>query len=186
MTKYRVHLLGLVCLALAGLVWFDNHDLISSLWSAASPVSIKVAQPAIDDHPAAPQNSTEALHIPPPPLGNPLAGLDKTTFENWVEHPLFAPSRRRPPPEVPNAQAVAPKALPNYAFIGVVLNPRRTVAVLRSVTNGASLHVEVGDTVGGWKVDSVGQHEVTLVRENDPAQVIQFKQACAEASGTCP
>jgi hypothetical protein len=122
----------------------------------------------------------------PPALGNALVKIDKTSLSNWVERPLFAPSRRRPPPEVAKAQAAAPKAPPDYAYIGVILNAKKTIAVLRSVSNGANLHVEVGDTLGGWKVDSVDRTAVTLVHENDPAQVIQFKQGCAQSSANCP
>ncbi|CCB66234.1 MULTISPECIES: hypothetical protein [unclassified Hyphomicrobium] len=186
MGKYRPHLLALVCLALASLVWLDNRDFISSLWSNGSPASPDAVRSTTDERLPALERPATADKLSPPALGNPLVAVDKNSLSNWVERPLFAPSRRRPPPEVAKAQAAAPKAPPNYTFIGVILNAKKTVAVLRSVSNGANLHVEVGDTLGGWKVDSVDRTAVTLVHESDPAQVIQFKQGCTESSGNCP
>jgi hypothetical protein len=186
MVKYRSQLLVLVCLALAGLVWLDNRVFIDSLWSNASPAPTNARQASIENRLTASHGASEEPHPSPPTLGNPLVTVDKTALSNWVERPLFAPSRRRPPPQAATAQAAAPKAPPSYALIGVIFNPKRTVALLRSVTNGANLHVEVGDTLGGWKVASVERTAVTLVRENDPAQVIHFKQGCAEAPGNCP
>jgi len=188
MLKYRPYLLGLVSLMLTGLVWLDNQDFLLSLFGGTStlpspPRAAIVERSKIDSHVKASGMPSSPAAIP---ISNPLVGIDKTSLANWVSRPLFAPSRRRPPPQAAPAQAAAAKPPPDYALIGVILNPSRTVALLRSVSSGANLHVEVGDTLSGWKVATVERNAVTLVRENDPEQVIHFKKSCANGLADCP
>lgn len=188
MLKYRPYLLGLVSLVLTGLVWLDNQDFLLSLFGGAStslppPRAAVVERSKIDNHVKASKMLSSSAAIL---VSNPLVSIDKSSLANWVSRPLFAPSRRRPPPQAAPAQAAAAKPPPDYALIGVILNPVRTVAILRSVSSGANLHVEVGDTLSGWKVATVERNTVTLVRENDPEQIIHFKTSCASGLANCP
>ncbi len=188
MIKYRPYLLVLVSMVLAGFVWMDNHDFIVSLvggvWPTTSVSTAIIAPPSAKPStmPGGPVSTDQVSR----PVGNPLVSIDKTALENWVNRPLFAPARRRPAPQTAAARSSAPKPPPEYTLIGVVLHPNRTTALLRSVSSGANFHVEVGDTLSGWKVATVDRNAVTLVHDDEPAQIIRFKEECANAAGDCP
>lgn len=194
MEKYRPALLILVSLVLGALTWLDNR---------AAPVPEK-AEPTVTAEKAelqTPEATAEATAEPadsaepeedaaseePPASGNPLASFDKASLENWVDRPLFAPSRKRPP-----AQAVAsgePKLQPppDYRLLGVVLNPHRTIALLRREGTSIDVRVQVGDMIGGWRVASVEREAVTLRRDEDTSQIVRFKKECNNPAGVaCP
>lgn len=184
MTKLRPLLLALVSLGLAALVGFDNRDMLMSMWSnrgtvaeaaheGAAASNGQAEQVAADDDAAQPEN--DALRT-----GNPLASFEKGALKNWVQRPLFAPSRKPPPPAEVKQAVAPPKPPPDYQLIGVLLNQRRTIALLRSENSGAQYRVEVGDMIGGWLVKSVERDTVVLKRDEDTSQVIQFKKACSK------
>lgn len=190
MIKYRPLLLVLVGLALAAAVWFDNRDMLLSLWytDAIKANSRVAAEAKPSSEPIA--NDAQKRTLPAADAlltGNPLASFDKATLENWVDRPLFAPSRKRPPPQPVQKGNVALPPPPDYQLVGVVLNADRAVALLRGEGNGANFHVEVGDVLAGWHVTSVDRDTVTLKRDDETSQIIHFKKDCADAPGSvCP
>jgi hypothetical protein len=118
---------------------------------------------------------------PQPQSGNPLASLDKESLKDWVERPLFAPSRKRPPPAVaaqgPVPVAGAKPLPPTYELMGVVSEKGRAVALLRKKIDGTSFSVEVGDMVGGWQVSKVEPRSVVLVRGDGTSETVSlFRQ----------
>ncbi|MBY0558233.1 hypothetical protein [Hyphomicrobium sp.] len=193
MEKYRPALLILVSLVLGALTWLDNR---------AALVPEKTA-PAVTAENAEPTQSPEATAEPadsaepeenvaseseePPASGNPLASFDKASLENWVDRPLFAPSRKRPPPQAVAAAGPKLQPPPDYRLLGVVLNPHRTIALLRREGTTVDVRVEVGDMIGGWRVASVEREAVTLRRDEDTSQIVRFKKDCANVAGVaCP
>jgi len=116
-----------------------------------------------------------------PQSGNPLASLDKSSLKDWVERPLFAPSRKRPPPTAA-AQGPAPVAgakplPPSYELMGVVLDSGRAIALLRKKSDGTSFRVQVGDMLGGWQVSKVEPRAVVLVRGDGTSETVSlFRQ----------
>lgn len=114
-----------------------------------------------------------------PQSGNPLASLDKATLKDWVERPLFAPSRKRPPP-TEASQGSAPKAAgakpapPIYELLGIVRDKGRAIALLRKKADGTSFRVQVGDTLGGWQVSKVDPKAVTLIRDDGTSETMSI------------
>jgi hypothetical protein len=191
MTKYRPFLLALACLGLAALVAFDNREAILAMLSAPDPVAAHGETEGDGIAKSEPPANLPAQAAPPQPTaslaGNPLAEFDKTQLENWVKRPLFAPSRKRPPPQDAKAAAAPPPSPPDYQLLGVLLNPKRTIAVLRSEQTGTDVRVQVGDMIGGWLVASVEREAVTLKRDEEEPQIIRFKKSCPKsAGGACP
>ncbi|SFV37352.1 hypothetical protein [Hyphomicrobium facile] len=190
MEKYRPALLILVSLVLGALTWLDNRA-VPVPEATAPAVTAETAAAETPEATTEPEESAEpeedVASEEPPTSGNPLASFDKASLENWVERPLFAPSRKRPP-----AQAVAdagPKLQPppDYRLLGVVLNPHRTIALLRREGTNVDVRVQVGDMIGGWHVASVEREAVTLRRDEDTSQIVRFKKDCANAPGiACP
>jgi hypothetical protein len=191
MTKYRPFLLALACLGLAALVGFDNREVILSMLASSDPIAAQGETGADKITKYAPSANPPAQPDPLPQTaslaGNPLAEFDKTKLENWVQRPLFAPSRKRPPPQAAKATSAPPPPPPDYQLLGVLLNPKRTIAVLRSEETGTDVRVQVGDMIGGWLVASVEREAVTLKRDEEEPQVIRFKKSCSKSAGSaCP
>jgi hypothetical protein len=178
--KNRPLLLVLVSLALGVLVYLDQ-------WGGESP---KVGAPSVGvadggGEGAAPAARTaaagarrtsgaDAMQDPGPgleKLTNPLALFDKSQLTDWVDRPLFAPSRKRPPvvkvaaaaPSRP-ARPLAPP--PSYDLLGIVREGDRAIALLRKQTDGTSFRVVVGDMIDGWRVARLDAAAVLLERED--------------------
>jgi hypothetical protein len=126
-----------------------------------------------------PGASAPAAETAAPQSGNPLASLDKSTLKDWVERPLFAPSRKRPPPAAA-VQGQAPQVAgtkappPLYDLMGVVREQGRAIALLRKKSDGTSFRVQVGDTLGGWQVSKVDPRAVTLVRDDGTSETVSI------------
>lgn len=174
--KNRPLLLILVCLALGVLVYLDNRKGSDDAaapsarkQAAAGNVADKAAAPAEIDA-AAP--TSEGLQ-----LRNPLASFDKSLLKDWVERPLFAPSRQRPPTVAgdkhPLSHRVADKRPPpSYDLLGILRDGDRAIALLRKKGDGTSFRVEVGDMIGGWRVAKMEPASVVLQREDGTSQTV--------------
>jgi hypothetical protein len=193
--KYRPFLLILVSVALAALVWLDNQNLLFPekdaviRSTAEGPVAATHVADANKSQPSEPEPGQAPAPAAADPLlnGNPLASFDKATLENWVDRPLFAPSRKRPPPQMAAKAEAKAQPPPDYHLLGVVLNRKRTIALMRSEGTGADVRVQVGDMVGGWAVTAVDRESVTLKRDEDTSQTVRFKKDCGGTDGTaCP
>jgi hypothetical protein len=187
MIKYRPFLLILACVALAALVWMDN----GSSWfggkseTVASQARNKPGASAVvskEQHVKTEQASEADIATAEQLLsGNPLASFDKATLDNWVDRPVFAPSRKRPPEQTAQKAAPKPPPPPDYKLLGVVLNSRRTIALLRSKDSGADFRVQVGDMIGGWHVATVERNSVILKRDGETAQTVKFAKDCDDS-----
>ena len=180
MPKSRLLLLILVCLALGALVFLDNK-----------PASVPQSQPPpppLSHQPTSERDSqdhetpvsatrTDQVVIDESQLGNPLKSFDKGRLQDTVERPLFASSRRRPPPvekvvERPLVR-VAPKPQPpSYDLLGVVGSGDHAIALLRKKSDGTSFRVEVGDMIGGWRVSKMEPTSVLLERQDGTSQIV--------------
>lgn len=79
------------------------------------------------------------------------------------ERPLFAPTRRRPPP--PHVVTVAPQhppETPRMVLTGIIEKPSETIVVLRNVATSESISLRSGESVGPWRVKAQNDHSVVL------------------------
>jgi hypothetical protein len=187
MAKHRPLLLILVCLALAALVWMDNRGALFWNKEVSSTSQTTTKTRAVDKKQSTDNKLAAAASEAGRLLnGNPLASFDKTALQNWVDRPLFAPSRKRPPPQVAGKTATKAQPPPDYQLLGVVLNNKRTIALLRSKDSGVDVRVQVGDKISGWHVASVDRESVTLKRDDETSQTVRFdKKDCADDT-SCP
>lgn len=179
MAVNRLTWLSLLCAGLGALVWLDHRS------ASKRPAETALPAPAIRaETQAAPAPPARSSAVRPAPggggrsareIGNPLATLNKAALTDMVERPLFNSSRRRPPPvQIPPAAVAAKPAPPSYSLLGVVRDGERAVALLRKISDGASLRVSVGDTVGGWRVSKVDSKYVLLKREDGAEQLVSM------------
>ena len=88
---------------------------------------------------------------------NPLAALDKSTLNGFVEQPLFEPSRHRPvvaPPYVyvaPPPPAVVEQP-PSLRLLGLVEGVHSSAAVVHRNDTGRTETLRPGDRIGSWVV----------------------------------
>ena len=82
------------------------------------------------------------------------------------ERPLFAPSRRRPPPPPPAHVAhVAPEhppETPRMVLTGIIVKSSETIVVLRNIATSESISLRSGESVGPWRVKALSDHSVVL------------------------
>lgn len=182
--KYRAHLMILAAIALAGLVWLDNRP---EPTPPAKGVAITQAEPAGDlaaVREAEPLDTGAGEPGEPAPstvnglaLTNPLSSLNKEDVSDWVARPLFAPSRKRPPE---NASVATPQAAPaqvaSYELLGIMREGPHALALLRNKVDGASLRVEIGDVVGGWRIAKIERAAVVLERGEGVAQTLPLQR----------
>ena len=108
------------------------------------------------------------VHSPAGPAQNlnPLSTLDPATLDAFRGRPLFAPSRRPPPPRQIFTAPATPLAVetppPDLRLVGVVAGVDNAVAILRRPTGGSSLSLKLGDSVETWRVQAIGPDRVTL------------------------
>jgi hypothetical protein len=178
--KNRPLLLILVCLVLGVLVFFDYRqrsegDVVAPAQTqgpARASANEDASSELVED--SASGSSKFQLH-------NPLAAFDKATLKDWVERPLFAPSRQRPPAaavaERPLTRKVAIKRPPpTYDLLGIVRDGDRAIALLRKKGEGTSFRVEVGDMIGGWRVARMEPASVVLEREDGTSQTVALSR----------
>ncbi len=171
MKQYRLHLMIVVCLTLAGLVWFDNQQPspISVVPSIASrePQDQTAPAPSLDDEGQAPRQIA---------ISNPLASISKDELRDTVERPLLAPSRRRPVETKTAQNATTANEKLGYQLLGVVLNGDRAIALLRKAADGPSFRVEIGDMVGNWRVARVETASVFLERSDGATLIVNLNR----------
>jgi hypothetical protein len=93
-----------------------------------------------------------ALHqLPSLPTASPIAAI--------LARPLFSPSRR--PPQSNLGNAADDSGLADSRLTGIVIEPGRRFAIF--APQGAKLlTVTEGETVSGWRVESISPREVSL------------------------
>lgn len=108
------------------------------------------------------------------------------SFSDFVERPLFSASRKADPvaaADVPTQPVVVQTpTLGQYQLTGVILSPKRDVALLRDVS-GKVTTVARGQDVGGWMIDSIQKDRVVLKYGAETREVVFAPNA---ATGTGP
>jgi hypothetical protein len=180
--KYRSYLMIVVGMALAALVWLDNRPESAP---AGKSIAVVQAKPADETPPATqgetlegePQGDVAPNAAAGLALTNPLSSLAREEFSDWVARPLFAPSRKRPPEKAgAPAQAAAPAQVASYELLGIVREGPHALALLRNKVDGASLRVEIGDVVGGWRIAKIERAAVVLERGEGLAQTLPLQR----------
>jgi hypothetical protein len=102
--------------------------------------------------PAEQPDPLPTLHqLPNVPAAPPIAAI--------LARPLFSPSRR--PPQSKLGNAADDSGLADSRLAGIVIEPGRRFAIF--APQGAKfLTVTEGETVSGWRVDSISPREVSL------------------------
>lgn len=135
---------------------------------SSSPVERLESAPDI----TAPRNARPNA---PAPAGNPLWAVPLSSLTATRDRPLFAPTRRPPPPAVPYVRAPAPPpppvveaGPPRLTLLGTVINDREKIAVFQDDTNQI-IRIRLGEQHAGWVLRSVQGRSVTLEGNNREA-----------------
>lgn len=168
-------LLGVVCLLLAGQLYRE--------WRLTDPppTSEMSSVPPGASLPASP-----ATLIPIPSW---------ETLSDMIARPLFAPTRRPPPPAQPQPAAPAPsptaQAQPagppplNVTLVGTILSFGKQIALMRRHSDGKILQLSVGDTVSDWTVSMIADDRA-LLRWHGNTQELVLKYGNQGANPAAP
>lgn len=88
---------------------------------------------------------------------NPLAALGKATLKDFVEQPLFEPSRRQPVVSIPYVSVAPPAPAieeppPSLRLLGLVEGAKSFAAVVHRNDTGKTETLRPGDRIGSWTV----------------------------------
>jgi general secretion pathway protein N len=115
----------------------------------------------------------------PSNLGNPLWKISPAELTETMQRPLFSPSRRPPPPVVPNTIAVPQSAPPRAAepdhplltLVGTIIG-EQSMAIFLDDTSKNVVRLLAGQDHGGWQLRSVLRREVEFEKEHRTARLI--------------
>jgi hypothetical protein len=98
-------------------------------------------------------------------LSNPLAAQTMEGLSAIVDRPLFYPSRRGAPttaiaPDVDTRTPPPPP--PNLVLSGVVMDGASARVVVLVGPERRIVRAEIGDDIGGWKVNQISGRELVL------------------------
>jgi hypothetical protein len=170
MADKRLRLLVLAAAGLGALLWWDMQS------APETPDVVAVAGPArrADGRPQDRQAASTPMaeHVLGGEMVNPLTNLAKESLRDITQRPLFTPTRRPRPAPAPSepepafAPPPTPPSTPDHILLGVVRDGDRAIALLRGRSDGRTLRVETGDTVGGWAIEAVDAVSVRLARDD--------------------
>jgi hypothetical protein len=132
-------LLLATCVVLAGVVFLELESSVSN----------------VESRPPAPSQKP-ANQGPPPVQHESLENLVATI----LARPLFNPTRR--PPDTGSSQNAADPGLRDVRLTGIVVAPDRRLAIFALSDKKKSLPLSEGETLNGWRLDSILQEQVSL------------------------
>ncbi|WFU22232.1 hypothetical protein QA649_29645 [Bradyrhizobium sp. CB1717] len=125
--------------------------------------------------------------------GNPLWAVPLAALTDTNERPIFSASRRPPsPPAISEAASKAPPAPPSpppaelrLVLVGTVVGGDQSVGIFVDETSKATLRLKLDGNYQGWRLSSVHQREVTMVR-GELTETLTFPKAggATPATGT--
>jgi hypothetical protein len=93
------------------------------------------------------------------PTSRPQVQRPEELVATALARPLFS-STRRPPQDAPSG-AAADSDLADARLTGIVTSPRRRIAIF-AISGDKPLKVAEGDSVSGWRIESITPREVSL------------------------
>jgi len=125
-----------------------------------------------------PEQSSGATREPGQPAAPPQPA--ERNFAVIALRPLFTPGRRPPPdqPAVPGPVA-SPKELPAVILTGIVRAGDDSLAIVEparvSAQSNQALTLRVGDSLGGWVVEAIGEDRLVLI-QGDERRELELKE----------
>lgn len=128
--------------------------------------------------------------------GNPLWAIPLGALTATRDRPLFTPTRRPPPPVMPNAPVAVMPASPDapspapevrvaLILIGTVANATDGMALFTDPNTREVVRLRLGDVVAGWTLDAVRNREVTF-RKGDLDDTLTMAADPASATPLTP
>jgi hypothetical protein len=104
------------------------------------------------------------------------------------DRPLFSPSRRPPPPDVPVPERVEPllavvsqappppPAPPDVRLMGLMLLPNRQLAILEHAPTGEVIRLAAGAELDAWTLRIVDARSIAFELDGREARHVLFEQ----------
>ncbi|MES2932269.1 MAG: hypothetical protein V4805_02110 [Pseudomonadota bacterium] len=119
------------------------------------------------------------VHKSTPVVLQPEFGLPQLdqTYGEMLARPLFVPTRRPPPPPPPPVPVVPPKPMMRkgqFVLLGVIITKDKKIALLREISNGKSVRVELGSEINGIKLEKL-EHDKAIFKQWDDQEELILK-----------
>jgi hypothetical protein len=129
--------------------------------------------------------------------GNPLWAIPLRLLTATRERPLFAPSRRPPPPVVANTYMAAavptptlPKRVepekPQLSLVGTVAGETEGIGVFVDQSAKTVLRLKTGEAHNGWVLRTVNRRDVVLEKGRETAVLALPPVEMTKATATVP
>lgn len=164
------------CAGLGALAYLETEQPVPSLPSVAAPADAteQIAKPV----------QRSVFRMPP-----------KNAYKQLVTRPPFSPTRRPPrakPPEpkpvVQRPQPAAPKpsvVAPQITLVGILINPEKTIAMVRKRGAEELLRLAKGEDLDGWRVEGVLPDRLLLSHQGKVLE-IELSEAARREAETAP
>jgi hypothetical protein len=119
------------------------------------------------------------------PLANPLASRPLAVLSATRDRPLFAPSRRPPPPSsapVVRPVEATPVPPPGVVLLGIVTQADGARAMVRTEASDKVVRARLGDEIGGWKVTQIEPRRLTLSNDDRSVSFSLFDRMGAKSA----
>lgn len=157
-----------LCAALALLVWSQLEGDPRAQRARTELASIELAPP---------------VSVEEPRLG--FAPIDR--YEEIVRRPLFNETRR---PQADASQALAADAPSGrddasaaLSLSGIAITPQKTLALIEDARHGRVLRLELGASVGGWRLERIDADRVTLRHDDTRRELVLYEHEEPTARG---
>jgi type II secretory pathway component PulC len=119
---------------------------------------------------------------------NPLGAIEPSSYQDFVERPLFSATRRKPKaPDAEEQAAVAVAPSIDLKLLGVITSPDGSIAQVSSGDGSTSQSLRQGESIEGWTVVAIETSNVTLSRDGETMALAIFNTDDTEAdTGTEP
>jgi hypothetical protein len=158
--------LALACLVLAGLV---SQELGTDPADAASETASAPAIASTKSNPM-PQPAGFAL----PPLGS---------FAEVTDRPIFAHSRRPPPPQAPQDTV---KEIKTLVLEGIVLSKDERIALVTHGRPPVLARLTEGREIEGWRVVEIRADRIVIARDSIQQELKLIDKPAADKGGSRP
>jgi hypothetical protein len=117
----------------------------------------------------------------PPPTGNPLWAIPLTDLSDTRDRPIFAPSRRPPPPRVvekpyvpappPRVETKPPTEPLMLSLVGTIVGDSQGVALFMEKNSQEAVRLRTGESHQGWVLRSV-QGRNAMLEKGDRQETV--------------
>ena len=97
-------------------------------------------------------------------------------YEETVNRPLFAKTRRPPIVTSTDGKEIRPSEIDKLVLTGIVIGPDKKLAILMNGVSRNEIRLQEGHAFQGWRLDQLATDDVTFSREGETRKLPLYKE----------